>query len=290
MPSGINIRDWVDEAKADPVKYRSRQAAEILLTAIGLTKSLKDCLFLKGGTLMALGFRSTRVTADIDFTTDAEPDDLPKRIENELNDGLRRSQAKLGYLDILCRVQKVKMRPRPENFSELTCPALEVSIGYVKKGSKGEKRFHEGMATDTVKVEISFKEQVSAFQELHLSGPEVAIKAYSETEIIAEKLRALLQQPILRGKSRRQDIYDISLLIQGREYDQDELVEIHSTFLKKCHSRDIFPDSKSFDDPIIKELAYKDWHTLLDELDDLPDFEKQFDMVSGFYRNLPWTK
>jgi len=238
---------------------------------------------------MALGFRSSRVTADVDFTSNADPEDLPERLKEELNRGLQQAQASLGYLDLMCQVQKIKKRPRPINFSDQDFPALEVGIAYTIRGSKGEKRFHEGHGTDVVKVEISFKEQVYAFQELHLSKAGVAIYAYSVTEVIAEKLRALLQQPKLRDKSRRQDIYDISYLTDGQDFNDDERKLIFQTFIDKCKTRDIYPTPDSFDHPKIKELAFKEWHTLKDEVEELPDFEERFTVVSKFYKNLPWS-
>lgn len=288
IPTDIKIREWVGEAKADPVKYRSRQITEILLTAIGITESLKDCLILKGGTLMALGFRSTRVTADVDFTTNSEPEDLPERLQEELDEGLSRARAQLGYLDIDCRVQTIKKRPRTENFPEYDFPALEVKIAYAEIGGRGEERLKKGIGSDTVKVEISFREQVMAFQHLHLSGGGVAILAYSKTEVVAEKFRALLQQPILRGKSRRQDVYDIALLIKSCNFNKDECAQILSTLIEKCRTRDVPVNRDAIDVPEIRQLAFKEWHTLKDEMDELPDFDELFKVVSKFYRSLPW--
>lgn len=37
-----------------------------------------------------------------------------------------------------------------------------------------------------------------------------------------------------------------------------------------------------------KIRAQKNWDTLLDEIDELPDFEDAYSTVECFYRTLPW--
>lgn len=114
----VDVRAWVETARADPTLYRDRQVTEIVLGAIGLAPSLSKTLVLKGGAVMALAFKSNRVTVDVDFTSMAEPADLTDQIAKELNEILPRTAIKLGYLDLLCRVQSVKKMPRAENFED----------------------------------------------------------------------------------------------------------------------------------------------------------------------------
>ncbi len=54
----VDIRAWVEAARANPTLYRNRQVTEIVLATIGLTPSLATTLVLKGGALMALAFNS----------------------------------------------------------------------------------------------------------------------------------------------------------------------------------------------------------------------------------------
>lgn len=65
----VDVRAWVETARANPAQYRDRQVTEIVLAAIGLAPNLNTNLVLKGGAVMALAFKSTRVTADVDFTS-----------------------------------------------------------------------------------------------------------------------------------------------------------------------------------------------------------------------------
>ena len=54
----IDVPAWVERARNDPVAYRSRQATEIILTAIAASAALSENLCLKGGVLMGLAYDS----------------------------------------------------------------------------------------------------------------------------------------------------------------------------------------------------------------------------------------
>ncbi len=284
----INVREWVKGAQADPQLHRDRQVTEVVLAAIGITPTLKTSLVLKGGTLMALAFRSERVTGDIDFSATVQPEGFEELLRAELDAALPIAAIKLGYLDLVCRVQGVKRRPRPDNFEGADFPALEVKVGSAKRGSPQEALLAQGKAARTLLVEVSFRDQVYTFQELHLTDADVAVQAFTLTELIAEKLRALLQQPI-RKRNRRQDVYDIAHLITQNEIDVDARAEILSTLIVKCRSRGIEPSQASLDDPEVRDRAAKEWDTLRLEVADLRPFEEQFALVSEFYRALGWS-
>lgn len=284
----IDVRKWVKAAQADPQLHRDRQVTEVVLAAIGISPTLKTSLVLKGGTLMALAFRSGRVTGDVDFSATVQPEGFEELLRVELDRALPRAAIKLGYLDLVCRVQRVKRHPRPDNFEGADFPALEVKVGFAKRGTSQEAMLAKGKAARTLLVEVSFRDQVYAFQELHLTEADVAVQAFTLTELIAEKLRALLQQPI-RDRNRRQDVYDIAHLITQNEIDVDARGEILSTLIEKCRSRGIEPSIVSLDNPEVRERAAREWDTLRLEVADLRPFEEQFAMVSEFYRSLAWS-
>ncbi len=129
----VDVRGWVEAAKADAPRYRDRQVTEIVLTTIGVAPSLKDALVLKGGTLMALAFKSDRLTGDVDFTSQVPPDGFEEKLVAELNELMPKTALRLGYLDLVCRVQSVEKRPRPENFLDRDFPALLVRVGSAER-------------------------------------------------------------------------------------------------------------------------------------------------------------
>lgn len=284
----VDVRAWVEAARDNPDRYRDRQVTEIVLAAIGLTPSLNQNLVLKGGAVMALAFKSNRVTADVDFTATAEPAGFADKIADELNERLPRTAVRIGFPQLLCRVQAVRKMPRPVNFEDYDFPALRLRIGSAVRGTNEEKRLADGKATRVVDMEVSFRDQVYAFQELRLEGPGVAVRAFSLHEIIAEKLRALLQQPH-RNRNRRQDVYDIAFLIEANDIDESDRELIHETLLKKCRSHGIEPEAGSMDDPEVRQRAQREWETLGLELgDDLPEFDGRFELMRELYVSLPW--
>ncbi|MCK4713699.1 MAG: nucleotidyl transferase AbiEii/AbiGii toxin family protein, partial [Marinosulfonomonas sp.] len=284
----VDVRAWVEAARPNPAQYRDRQVTEIVLTAIGLTPNLNTNLVLKGGAVMALAFKSNRVTGDVDFTSMAEPAGFADQITEDLNAILPQTAIRLGYLNLLCCVQTVKKMPRSLNFEEYDFPALLVRIGSAERGTGEEKRLEAGKATQVVDIEISFRDQVYAFQELNLTGAGVAVRAFTLQEIIAEKLRALLQQPI-RNRNRRQDVYDIAYLIETIELTSEDRQIILRTLIEKCQTRNIRATQVSIDDPEVRRRAEADWHTLALELGDLPPFEERFAMMRELYVSLPWA-
>jgi hypothetical protein len=283
----VDVRAWVEAAKTDQVRYRDRQVTEIVLAAIGVAPNLKKTLVLKGGAVMALAFKSERVTGDVDFSADADPEAFAELVVEELNTLLPKTAITLGYIDLLCRVQSVKKMPKAKNFEEHDFPALLVRIGSAVRGTGEEKWLDIGQASRVLDMEISFRDQVYAFQELTLTDAGVAVRAFTLHELIAEKFRALLQQPI-RNRYRRQDVYDIAFLVETNQLGDEDRAQILTTLIKKCRTRSIEPDITSIDDPEIVKRAQADWDTLKLELSDLPPFEERFAIVRELYVSLPW--
>jgi len=283
----VDIRPWIDRARRDPMAYVERQAVEVVLTAIGGLPGYGSHIFLKGGILMAVVYESPRGTVDLDFTTDltASPD-IGGKLKEELNRALPRATARLGYPDLVLRVQTVKEQPSPFGSPNTSYPALDVKIGYTLRG-KGERRLAEGQAPHVVDVEVSFNEPVHATEiiRLGISGP--SFSAYALTDLIAEKFRALLQQAG-RHRYRRQDVYDIAHLVTRFPLDAEEKAAILDSFLDKCAARSIHPHIDSMRDPSVAAHARSDWHTIRQEVGEVPDFDECFSKVNALYRSLPW--
>ena len=283
----IDVAGWVERAKDDPVAYRQRQAAEITLNAIAITAPLNEKLYLKGGILMGLAYDSPRQTADIDLTADLIVSaDVDNTIRDLLDNAFPRAAAALGYVDLIVRTNSIRRQPRPGNFETAEFPALKLKVGYAVRGSRQERALLDGKAADVIDLDISFNEPTSAIQILNLTGGE-ALRAYSLVDLIAEKYRAMLQQ-VVRNRNRRQDVYDLHLLIQGDVLDEAARLKTLNAFLEKCRSRHIEPTRESLDDPEVKRRSGTEWETLELELGDVPDFEVCFARVKEFYRDLPW--
>jgi hypothetical protein len=295
MPKKINISNWVAKSKDNPDKYALRQVTEILINAIGQTKFLKGNMFLKGGALMALAHESQRMTGDVDFSW-LEPFDkdtfraIDEIIRESLDDSMTKVRTRLGYLDMRCKVQRITKMPRHWKNDKLSFPALEMTIGYGKAGSRQAELLDSNQCVQILRVDISFNEEIKDCEELILEDGKTSINAYSPIEIITEKFRALIQQVTRpHERSRRQDVYDINFLIKQFEYDEEEKKLILENLITKSESRDVHPNIESISNPRVKEAAQKEWHTMKLELSDLPDFDECYKNVEEFYKSLPWN-
>lgn len=246
-------------------------------------------MFLKGGTLMGVVYQSPRQTTDIDFTAGFDPcKSLIDEFQNDLDAEMKQASAILGYPDLVCRIQSLKMKPRPQGFEEKRFPAIEMKIGYARRESRQYERLKRGDCPDALKIEVSFKEPVEAIELVQL-GKDASIHAYGLPELISEKIRALLQQAKL-GKNRRQDVYDIAFLVKHAIFEDSEKQYMLERLIKKSKARDIIPEQDSLELLDVKERAREGWETLSLELSDLPDFEEEFELVESFYKSLPWHK
>ena len=285
----INIPEWIESARADKSTYHQRQVTEVILHAIAITPSLNNKLYLKGGVLMGLVYGSPRQTSDIDFsvaTTESPDENTTDTFKKLLNSALLRTAAKLGYADMVVRIQSVKELPH-NRYLNACFPALQLKIAYAERGSHQEERLLEGMAANIIRLDISFNEEMSEIQFLEITDGE-SLLAYSLIDLIAEKYRAMLEQ-VHRNRRRRQDVYDLDILILDPELDDEAKAKILITLIKKCQSRGIIPSLNSIDNPEIRSRSGSEWDTLELEIGEIPDFNSCFERVATFYRQLPWS-
>jgi len=283
----IDVARWVEKAKADPLAYCQRQAAEVTLNAIAMTAALNDKLYLKGGILMGLAYNSPRQTADIDLTAALSIEhEIDDQIAKLLNTSLPRAAAKLGYADLVVKVHSVKRMPK-RIFETAKFPALKMKIAFAKRGTKQEEALAAGKAPGVIDLDISFNEILRQIQILELTGGE-ELQAYSLIDLMAEKYRAMLQQKE-RNRNRRQDVYDLDRLIAKHSFDSVFKEQLLEVFVEKCRSRHIEPGRDSLQDSEIKNRSSAEWESMELEIGDLPDFDECYERVLAFYLSLPWS-
>ena len=283
----FDIKDWVEEASTTNNK-EFRQAVHTILSAIASDSNLKANMILKGGILLAIRYKSHRYTKDIDFSTEKPRggEITEDGVRKSLDSSLAQMVEELDYgLD--CRVQSSKLQPRDV---KSTYPSIKMTVGYAYKGTPQHKRLLSLQSPNTISIDYSLNEATPNIEYLKLNLEE-GILAYSLTDLIAEKYRSLLQQ-VSRNRTRRQDVYDLNLLIEKfGDIDNFERSKILNSLIIKSKARlKIPPDINSFEDPELKSRAKKDYHTLEDEIEgELPDFDELFQKVADFYRSLPWS-
>ena len=184
----------------------------------------------------------------------------------------------------------MERRPWRDGFSEASFPALKIKIGYAKKGTNQERSLQKAQCADVIEMDITFNEPVINVETIKLGEDGAKIKVYSLIDLIAEKLRAQLQQVERKHERYRpQDFYDIALLIEQYDFSQSDRVDLLAAFKLKCQSREIEPTIDSISNPAVITHAKQEWNSLALEIGVLPAFEECFKKVEIFYRSL-WTE
>jgi len=281
LPS-CDLDGWVEDAPENQKEFR--QAIRIILTAISHDLKLRSSMVIKGGILMGIRYHSDRFTTDLDFSTSATKGEIDvEEFERILKQSLAMAAADSDYgLD--CQVQSCRINPPNDDYQ---FPNLELKIGYAYKGTPKHKRLMAGQSPTIVKIDFSLNEPIIDIEQIDL-GDGLSLQAYALTDLIAEKLRALMQQE-KRNRYRRQDIYDLRFLLESG-ISATQKVSVLKNLITKAQARGIEPGRYSLDDPELRRRAEKEYATLTDEIQgDLPDFDESFEVVESFYRSLPWT-
>jgi predicted nucleotidyltransferase component of viral defense system len=285
----IQLSTWIEAGKDNPQEHQRRQIIEIVLTAIGSSKELQSILFLKGGALLNIAYQSPRATVDVDFTTTERPDGFAEFLKAKLDTEMRLAAVRLGYPELLCRIQSWEMRPPLDN-EHATRPTLRVKIGHAKEGTHQAKQLELRIAAEVLRLDISFNEPIINSEEIFLIEENVSIQSYGYYEVVAEKLRAIVGQAV-RNRQRGQDIFDVARLIRTMNPTQADKISILSILLMKALAQQLEVSKDSMSDPKIKIMAKSRYENLILELDSEElDFENDFLVVQDFYRSLPWNQ
>lgn len=234
-------------------------ALSYLLKAISMTDDLGDALVLKGGTaLRKLYFSDYRFSEDLDYST-REIGPVPeldtkfyravKNTENLLQEnGLFR----IEYEPLVLR------EPHPEGQSSFI---IRVQFPYHRQ------------PVCRLKVEITIDEPVvlrPEYRSIFHDFPESLtgeVPVYQLQEIVAEKLRALLQSHARiedrgwgTGRVSR-DYYDLWYLLINIDLSGDELVDL--TRKKSAHRNVQAKAVGDFFSPALQELARRQWEKQL---------------------------
>lgn len=107
-------------------------------------------------------------------------------------------------------------------------------------------------------MDISFNNPVCAFELYELEqGSSIAVATLED--ILAEKLRALLQQPI-RNRSRRQDVLDLAVVLTGpAKLDVGKVAEF---LLVKAQAKDVVVTKTAFRQEEILRRSAQDYGQL----------------------------
>ncbi len=234
----------------------------ILWLLFGLTRagSEKHGWIFKGGTcLRHCYYKDYRFSEDIDFSCKPGGDNLD-------------ASMKLlgGTAEVLSAESGIRIAVK----EPLTVPGdfqIEIPLEYNRGGAR-----RQGLPQ--VKVHLTFDEPILEKPAVCPVTPRYSdlsqfkATSYSKKEIVAEKLRSLLQQQ--KKWPRPRDLYDLWYILcrSGEAFSWKELKPL---FEEKCRIRNLKPDIASVTSDTLKEWNTNAWKDRLGPmLRELPDFEQ----------------
>lgn len=243
------LDDWRRAAGVTSGEARKRFAQFVVLESIAARPAIGRHLAFKGGNALRFLHGNPRSTVDLDFTVLDTLPDAGDPLRSVLDAALAAGGHRRG---IAVRCQRVRRNPKEPT---ATRPTYSVSVGFQLPGDRHYAAFTAGskQVTDVIALELTFNDAVCDYEDRTLSPDgTAAIRACTLNDIIAEKLRALLQQ-VPRNRRRPQDVFDIARVVrEGLEIDP---LRIADYLRRKCLDRDIRPTRAAFHDPEIAERA-----------------------------------
>ena len=198
-----------------------------VLSALATTLGDASKWTFKGGTcLRHCYYPGYRFSEDIDFSCEPTND----TVEVVRGFAERISQLVESESGLMITPGKVQA---PENEAQ-----VEISLQYSRGGSLRQ-------ALPVMKLHLTFDEPVLVgpvrcqVNPGYLDLAPFGIFAYSKLEIVAEKMRALLQQQ--EKWPRPRDLFDLWFIL-CRVRERFSRIELRQLFLKKCEIRTIVPD------------------------------------------------
>ena len=248
-----------------------------LLSGLAHSGAKEHGWVFKGGTcLRHCYYEGYRFSEDIDFSCRPGGDTLG---------------ASLRLLDTVAAWVLRESGIRLSMREPLTVPddsQVEIPVEYTRGGAR-----RQGLPQ--VKVHLTFDEPVldeavvlsvvPGYSDLSAFG----ITAYSKKEILAEKLRSLLQQ---QGKwPRPRDLYDLWYILCKSE-ERFSWQELKPLFEKKCRIRGVQPDVTGLTSDTLREWNENAWlHRMGPMLQDAPDFDRLWkEWVKAFHGLVEDTK
>lgn len=252
-----DIAEWAARNAVTRDEARVRFAQYAILHAIAGSRVLRTALVFKGGNALDFMLQPNRSTRDLDFTADALRLDTPldvERLRHLLTDAVAASGRVLG---VTFRVYRVAQQPPG---ASRTFFSYEARIGYALQGEDALRRRMEAgqPSSQVIPIDISTNEPICADEEIPIDGAR-RLRVSTIEDIVAEKLRALLQQKI-RNRSRRQDLLDIAVIVRARpELDRDRIALF---LIEKASARNVPVSHTAFHDPEIARRAREDYSVL----------------------------
>lgn len=250
------ISEWSKDQGISVIEGRLRFAQYGVLRAVSMSHSMRQSLVFKGGNALDFIWQPNRSTRDLDFSVSVDDTSFPddsETIATLIAQSLRTVSRSLGTL---YEVRRVRQNPPGDDKTFIT---YVVRIGYALQDElRLIQRMRQGEpSSNVIPLEISINEVVCATDEVVI-GNGGTIQVCTVEDILAEKLRALLQQT-LRNRVRSQDLLDIAVLLRHHDIGPKRV----ATYLtKKSAARSVPVSRAAFRDPDLVLRTRQDYSAL----------------------------
>ncbi len=251
------IRAWSEVNNIPVAEARVRFAQYGVVCGVARSSSLRQSLVLKGGNALDFVWQPNRSTADLDFSFDPTIGSAhldSERLTMALSRGLAAVAPDLG---LVLAVHRLRQNPPGADKTFIT---YEARIGYaLQDASRLRQRMAHGEPSpNVIRLDISVNDPICEARYMAIDEAN-SLRVATIEDIVAEKLRALLQQPI-RNRERRQDLLDIAIILQGeRTLDRER---VSAFLLEKAAARDVPVSRAAFREPEVKRRAGADYDEL----------------------------
>ncbi len=255
------IGAWARESGVPLSEARQRFAQYAILRGIASSASLRELLVFKGGNALDFIWSPNRSTRDLDFSVDMTRLQGQDFVEMELQNLLSSAFATSGpQLGIVMAVHRVKRQPPGKDKTFATYTAR---VGYALPDDQRNRTLLVAgrPSNQVVPIEISINEPIGADESIPLGGSTRFLRVSTLNDIVAEKLRAFLQQKRdIRNRNRPQDLLDIALLLQRNL--PLSLGEISHFLLEKADARGVPVSKEAFREPELAARASYEYEEL----------------------------
>lgn len=282
--NSLDVEKWVNE-ESDRDRKEFRSAVHLIIRAIATSKSLSPFMIMKGGILLAIRYHSPRFTKDVDFST---PSRLQEVNIEELLANIKEALEIVGAdndYGIAVSLQSHKINP--PNRPEVSFPTLQLKIGFASRSDARQlQRLTAKQSPKIVQIDYSFNEWISEVETNEVDGG--ALKMYPYHDLIAEKIRSVLQQPI-RERARFQDIYDLYLLLTSSTPTVDDCIIILEKIYAASKERKVPIFKEAMQQSEVIEYSKREYGTIAPLIGERPpSFDLAYQTVQDFFENLPW--
>ncbi len=203
----------------------------------------------KGGNALRFIHGNLRSTLDLDFSAEGGFPDSHEEIQRLMDAALRTAERRY---QVKARCQSIHRRPPG---LDKTFPTYIIKVCYQLPGDKHYQSFVERKnLSEVVEVEISLNDVLCETSQRELHETAKSVRVCTLDDIIAEKLRALLQQ-IPRNRSRPQDVFDIASMVR-RHGTTIDLGKVSTFLVRKSQARGIVPTKCAFDESVRGRAAW----------------------------------